>query len=130
MIIADTDVLIDFLRNRKPMADRIALELTTSSFGTTAISEFELRSGIRMQREAAAVEALLAALEILSLDSPAARRAAEVRRALESNGQAIGMADSLIAGICLEHNGILLTRNTGHFSRVDNLVLSGEISRE
>ena len=130
MIIADTDVLIDFLRNREPMADRIALELTTSSFGTTAISEFELRSGIRTQREATAVEALLGALEILSLDSAAARRAAEVRRALESNGQGIGMADSLIAGICLEHNGILLTRNVGRFSRVDNLALSGEIGRE
>jgi predicted nucleic acid-binding protein len=48
-----------------------------------------------------------------------------VRRALESKGQTIGMADSLIAGICLEHNGILLTRNVKHFSRVDHLILSG-----
>jgi predicted nucleic acid-binding protein len=49
-----------------------------------------------------------------------------VRRALESKGQTIGMADSLIAGICLERDGILLTRNVKHFSRVDGLTLSGK----
>ena len=124
MIIADTDVLVDFLRDRKPMADRIALELTSSSFVTTVITEFELRSGIRSRREAKMVEALLGALDVFSLDPPAARRASEVRRALESEGQAIGMADSLIAGICLERDGILLTRNVKHFSRVDGLTLT------
>jgi len=124
VIIADTDVLIDFLRDRGPMADRIALELTSSSFVTTVITEFELRSGIRSRREAKMVEALLGALDVFSLDPPAARRASEVRRALESEGQAIGMADSLIAGICLERDGILLTRNVKHFSRVDGLTLT------
>ena len=125
MIIADTDVLIDFLRDKKPMADRVALELTTNSFVTTVITQFELLSGVRTRREATAVEALLDVLDVYSLDSAAARRAAEVRRALETKCQAIGMADSLIAGICLERNGILLTRNMKHFSRVDGLTLSG-----
>ncbi len=126
MIIADTDVLVDFLRDRRPMADRVALELATSSFVTTVITEFELRSGIRSRREATAVEALLDALDVFSLDPPAARRASEVRRALQTEGQTIGMADSLIAGICLDRNGILLTRNVKHFSRVDDLLLSRE----
>jgi tRNA(fMet)-specific endonuclease VapC len=126
VIIADTDVLVDFLRNREPMADRIAVELTTGSFVTTVITEFELRSGIRSRRETTAVEALLNALDVFSLDPPAARRASEVRRALESKGQTIGMADSLIAGICLERDGVLLTRNVKHYSRVDGLILSGK----
>lgn len=126
MIIADTDVLIDFLRDRNPMAARVALELTTGSFVTTVITEFELRSGIRSRREEAAVEALFDALDVYSLDPVAAKRASEVRRTLEARGEAIGMADSLIAGICLERQGMLLTRNVKHFSRVEDLSLSGK----
>lgn len=129
MIIADTDVLIDFLRDHRPMADRIALELESNSFATTAITEFELRSGVRSARQATAVEALLAALDTFALSSAAAKRAGEVRRDLESKGQMIGMADCLIAGICLERDAILLTRNVKHFSRVDGLRLSGNALR-
>ncbi len=38
-----------------------------------------------------------------------------------SKGSAIGMGDSLIAGIVLTHRGSLLTRNRRHFKLVDNL---------
>jgi predicted nucleic acid-binding protein len=34
------------------------------------------------------------------------------------------MADCLIAGIVLAHNGILLTRNVRHFKRVAGLAVS------
>ncbi len=125
LIVADTDVLIDFLRGHQPMADRIAIELTSGSFVTTVITEFELRSGVRSSRQATAVDALLDALDVYSLDPPAARRASGVRRVLESKGESIGMADSLIAGICLDRNAVLLTRNKKHFSRVADLVISG-----
>ena len=74
----------------------------------------------------AAVERLLAPLEILSLDDIAARRAGEVRRALETAGTPIGMADCLIAGICLTHSAPLLTRSTRHFKRVEGLRLAGK----
>jgi len=36
----------------------------------------------------------------------------------------IADTDVLIAGICLERNGILLTRNMKHFERVEGLSLS------
>lgn len=52
-----------------------------------------------------------------------ADRAARVRRDLEKAGVSIGMADSLIAGIVLEHGGRLLTRNQRHFDRVEGLPL-------
>jgi predicted nucleic acid-binding protein len=46
-----------------------------------------------------------------------------VRRDLQKAGVPIGMADSLIAGIVLEHGGRLLTRNQRHFERVEGLPL-------
>jgi tRNA(fMet)-specific endonuclease VapC len=60
---------------------------------------------------------------VLPLDEPAGRRAARVRRDLEARGQPIGMADYLIAGICLERGASLLTRNRRYFGRVPGLTL-------
>jgi tRNA(fMet)-specific endonuclease VapC len=57
-------------------------------------------------------------------DRDAADRAAAVRRALEGRGTSIGMADSLIAGIVLANDGMLLTRNRRNFERVEGLKLA------
>ena len=46
-----------------------------------------------------------------------------LEEALEGRGEAIGMADYLIAGICLERGATLLTRNARRFGRVSGLVL-------
>ena len=123
MIVADSDVLIDALRGRSPAAERIDLELGTGSLATTAITALELRSGARSARASDRIETLLAALPILPFDEDSAGRASEVRRALESAGEPIGMADYLIAGICLARSAILLTRNRAHFERVPGLAL-------
>lgn len=122
MIVADTDVLVDYLRGRGE-AERIRLELTTKSFATTVVTAFELWAGARGPQQVAAVETLLSAVKILPLDAPSARRAGELRRDLEQKGLKIGMADSLIAGICVEREAILLTRNRKHFERVPALKL-------
>lgn len=123
MIVADTDVLIDFLAGQEPAAARVALELEQGELHTTAITRFELLAGARGDRQRRSVLKLLAAVSPLALDAAAADRAAVVRRDLEKKGAAIGMADSLIAGIVLEARGILLTRNRAHFERVDGLTL-------
>lgn len=62
-------------------------------------------------------------MTIFPLDSEAARRAADIRQALESVGQGIGTADYLIAGIALSKSAILLTRNQADFGRVPGLSL-------
>ncbi|MBI4917124.1 MAG: type II toxin-antitoxin system VapC family toxin [Acidobacteria bacterium] len=124
MIVADTDVLIDFLRDRAPVADRVALELEQGQLATTVINRFELLAGARGERQRERVLALLEGLVTLPLDADAADQAAEVRRRLEADGEPIGMADSLVAGIVIQRRGILLTRNRRHFDRVAGLALS------
>lgn len=124
MIVADTDVLIDFLTGHEPVATRIARELEGGRLATTAVSRFELRAGVRNPKQERAVRQLLDALVTLDLDARAADRAADVRRSLEKAGAPIGMADSLIAGIVLQAGGRLLTRNRRHFERVAGLALA------
>ncbi len=90
---------------------------------TTTINVFELLSGAGSAPARESVGRLLAALTILPFDDAAGRAAAEVRRSLDSAGTPIGMADYLIAGICLARPAVLLTRNVDHFSRVPGLRL-------
>jgi predicted nucleic acid-binding protein len=123
MMVADTDVLIDYLQGKGAVAQRIALELEHTQLCTTAVNRFELQAGARSPRQQKLVRELLEALPCLPLDAVSADRAAEVRRALEQRGQSIGMGDSLIAGITLASKGVLLTRNRQHFARVAGLAL-------
>jgi predicted nucleic acid-binding protein len=125
MMIADSDVLIDFLRDRDPWAGRIELEIKTGHLATTAINSFELLSGAKSTAELEKVSQLLAALTVMGVSPEASERAAAVRRTLESQGQGIGLADCLIAGVCLANGGVLLTRNQEHFGRVPDLKISG-----
>jgi tRNA(fMet)-specific endonuclease VapC len=124
MIVADTDVLIDFLHGKEQSAARVELELERGQLKTTAVSRFELMAGARSARQEELIRQLLLAVPTLALDAAAADRAAEVRRALEKQGRPIGMGDSLIAGIVLANKGALLTRNRGHFERVPGLTLA------
>ena len=121
MIVADSDVLIDAMNGREPGAERVAEGLRAGTLATTAVSAFELLSGARSPEQREVVSALLAALPILPLDQSASETAAELRRELEAQGQTIGMADYLIAGICLSRSAALLTRNRKHFRRVPAL---------
>lgn len=123
MIVADTEVLIDALRGREPARTRIADALAAGQLATTAITAFELRSGADTDRARANIEQLLAPLEILPFDDSAAQRAGKIRRALEAAGRPIGMADYLIASICLTRGASLATRNRSHFVRVEGLAL-------
>jgi tRNA(fMet)-specific endonuclease VapC len=104
--------------------DQIALELQ-HGLATTAITAFELWAGSAgSTKRERAVSALLGALTIVVLDGPAARCAATIRSELEHKGNSIGMADSLIAGICVHNRATLITRKRAHFERVSNLKLS------
>ena len=117
MIVADTDVLIDFLADHRPGALAVAAGIQADQLATTTVNCFELLAGAQNVRNRMRVVELLESIRVLLLDFLAARRAAEVRRQLERLGVGIGMGDSLIAGITLTSGSSLLTRNRRHFAR-------------
>ena len=123
MIVADTDVLIDFLAGIHPTVEQVMSYVESDSLQTTAVTCFELLSGAHEGRRGDAVRRLVAAIPILPLNREAAARAAIVRQQLDRTGFSIGMADSLIAGIALENGLPLLTRNRKHFEHVEELRL-------
>lgn len=124
MIIADTDVLIDYLEGRGLGAEAVFQALRRDELQTTTINYFELLAGARRRRQQESILALLQSIQVWPLDVDTARRAAEVRQQLERSGIGIGMGDSLIAGIALARGATLLTRNKKHFERVPGLPLA------
>lgn len=124
LIVADTDVLIDFLAGREAAGSQVERALGAGELRTTVVSRFELLSGARTARQLRTIGRLLAQLSALPLDNAAADEAASVRRSLERRGRAIGMGDSLIAGIVLAAGAVLLTGNRRHFERVEGLQLA------
>lgn len=124
MIIADTDVLIDYLEGRGLGAEAVFQALRRDELQTTTINYFELLAGAHRRRQQESILALLESIQVLPLDVDAALRAAELHRQLERSGIGIGMGDSLIAGIALARGATLLTRNQRHFERVPGLPLA------
>jgi len=123
MIVADTDVLIDYLAGTHPVADQVRGYAESDSLQTSAITCFELLSGARDNKRGNRVRRLVAAIPVLSLDREAASVAAVVRQRLARSGISIGMADSLIAGVAMTHNLPLLRRNRKHFENIEGLRL-------
>jgi tRNA(fMet)-specific endonuclease VapC len=123
LIIADTDVLIDYLAGTQPTADQVKIYVESDGLQTSAITCFELLSGAQDGKRGDRVRRLMAAIPVLPLDREAAARSAAVRQQLARSGVSIGMADSLIAGIALVNGLSLMTRNRKHFENVEGLRL-------
>ena len=59
MIIADTDVLIDYLAGRRPAAEAVSRALLQDQLQTTTLNGFELLAGVRGNKQRESVLALL-----------------------------------------------------------------------
>jgi predicted nucleic acid-binding protein len=92
----------------------------TGAFRVTSVTAFELVLGLDYARNPAPADELLAA-PCLALTREAAVRAGAVLRELRAAGKAIDMRDAMQAGICLQANAPLVTRNVRHFARVPGL---------
>lgn len=121
-IVADTDIIVDYLRAQMPQAEVFKKLLLQDRLLFTAISAYELRVGSRVTRRQADLAVLFQEETTLPLDLRAAIAAGKVITQLQGKGEEIGPGDVLIAGICLSHQLPLLTRNVDHFGRVEGLI--------
>jgi tRNA(fMet)-specific endonuclease VapC len=126
--IIDTDILIDFLRNRKEAVAFVTqIEEKKTLLHTTAINAFELYYGAHKSRQSVqtlqATKKLLDRLVLLPLTTRSAQRAGHIYAELELEGQPIGLRDTFIAAIALTRRCSVATRNTEHFKKVKGLTL-------
>ncbi len=123
IIIADSDVIIDYFNGIGPSAEIIADLILHHKLGITTISVFELLAGIIGKKRLAAIELLLSQATLIPLNAESASKAAGIYTELKKKGRLIGNQDILIAGICLAYDLPLFTRNFSHFQQVTHLRL-------
>jgi predicted nucleic acid-binding protein len=93
------------------------------AYRVTAITAFELALGRGYAGNPAPADGLLATA-CLTLSRSAAIRAGSLLRELRAAGSAIDVRDAMQAGICLEADAPLITRNLRHFTLVPGLQVS------
>jgi tRNA(fMet)-specific endonuclease VapC len=122
--ILDSDHCIAILRGRLNLGDWVS---PTDILAVTTVNVAELVHGAhksqRTARNMAQVDVLLAGVDILPFDEPAARRFGKLKADLEKAGISLAMADLQIAAIALYHQVPLVTHNQRHFNRVPGLNL-------
>lgn len=122
--LLDTNMVSDLVkRPQGAVAQRLAL-LDEDQVCTSLIVAAELRYGAAKrgsEKLTAQLEAILAALPVLPLETPVDHHYGDLRLALERAGTPIGPNDLLIAAHALAIGATLVTDNTREFQRVAGL---------
>ncbi len=127
MILVDTDVWIDFFAGADPGAQAVERLLAQRRAALSVVSVFELFCGAQTPRQVAEIETLVSTVQPIDLTADAARRAGEYYVRLRGQGLLIGNQDLMLAAAAAELGIGVLTRNRGHFERIEGLaVLSPE----
>jgi len=126
MYILDTNTLIYYFKGSGNVSKHL-LSYPPREIAIPAIVLYELEVGLAKstapEKRRQQLQTLTDFITILPLAKREATIAASIRATLEKSGNSIGPLDTLIAGIALAHQGILVTHNTKEFSRVDGLNL-------
>lgn len=124
--LLDTDILSEIGKAIDPNVVRNATAYR-NAFGRYAISVItimEVVRGFQKMQSFGRLQQFLTAIaseEIISFDQPAAELAGCISGDLDRTGQPIGKADPMIAAIALEHGLELVTGNTVHYQRIQQL---------
>lgn len=116
--LLDTDVLIWHLRGHEPTEELLRELEPEQPLGCSALSVFEVWSGIRAEEEEATRQ-FLSVLHKVPADEVVAFKAAEYWREFRRRGVTLGQADALIAATAHVLNLFLVTYNRDHYPMKD-----------
>jgi predicted nucleic acid-binding protein len=118
-LLIDTDVLIDYLRDR---AEAVSyLENLTEHILISAITVAELYAGVREGAERIALDSLVNAFETVNVDNEIGIRGGLIRRDYAKSHNT-GLADALIAATAEIRGAQLVTFNSRHFPMLTVIV--------
>jgi tRNA(fMet)-specific endonuclease VapC len=124
--LLDTDILSEIGRgkNQTVVRNATAYRQTYGFLTLSVISVMEVIQGYQWIGATTRIQAFrhsLAAEEILLFDQAAADLAGQIAGDLDRTGKPIGRCDPMIAAIAITHGLELVTGNTSHYQRVQQL---------
>jgi tRNA(fMet)-specific endonuclease VapC len=124
--LLDTDIFSEFLKGRDPRV-RLNAAAYRQRFGPLSISvvtAMEIIKGLHKMRRETEIQTFLGRLsaeEVLGFDIVSAQLTRRIHADLERTGQPIGWADTVIAAMALQHGLDLVTGNTTHYERIQQI---------
>lgn len=124
--LLDTDILseIDKGIDLNVVRNATAYRSAFGRYTISVITIMEVVRGFQKKQSFGRLQRFLTALaseEIVSFDQPAAELAGRIVGDLDRIGQPIGRADPMIAATALRHGLELVTGNTVHYQRIQQL---------
>ena len=124
--LIDTDIYSEILRAVNPSVTRNATTYRRSHgvFSLSSITVTEIVRGLQRSQSMRRLNDFITAIgfeEIIPLDRDDAELAGRIAGDLERTGQRIGLSDPMIAAIAISNGLDLVTGNTAHFERIQNL---------
>jgi tRNA(fMet)-specific endonuclease VapC len=124
--LLDTDTYSEILKAVDPNVTRnaIAYRQVQGVLTLSAVTVMEVIRGFQKNQSQRKLQSFLSAVaveEVLDFDRAAAELAGRIAGDLERVGRPIGLADPMIAAIALTHGLELVTGNTSHFQRIQQL---------
>jgi tRNA(fMet)-specific endonuclease VapC len=123
LLCLDTDVCVDFLRNREPGNILFSQAVENYQGCLSAITVYELTLGAEMMKRFQDIHSFIASFSVLPFSLEVAKKAAEIHAKLRKSHNEIGLPDVFIAATCLVNHIPLITRNKKHYQRVEGLKL-------
>jgi len=125
--LIDTDIFSYYMRGVPHVVTRARNYLRQFGyFNISSLTVFEVLKGLRKKKLAKKEEIFRAEIvkhHVIGLDYFVADKAATLLTNLEKEGTPLAHADLFIASAALTYNLALVTNNTGHFSKIRELIL-------
>lgn len=124
--LLDTDILSEILKakNAAVVSKAVAYKENFERFTISVITVMEVVKGLHKVGRADALAKFingLQAIEVIPFEQNCSILAGRMFADLERVGQPIGKADPMIAAIAVQHDLTLVTGNTAHYQRLQEL---------
>jgi tRNA(fMet)-specific endonuclease VapC len=125
--LIDTDILSLFFRNHPKVVANFTTYLNNYSYlNISIITYYEILSGLKhrdSQNKLTNFLEFISYHQVFPLTQESVSKSAEIYAQLRQKGTPIDDIDLLIAGVAIANNLVLITHNTKHFQRIEELII-------